>query len=183
MRSVSGDDYDCDDIECRDQRNSAIKNFRPGLCGSVGGRHDLTSAAVVRQRTNISRLHWIGRYYDFFDVIAFGAVEPAKFESFRPRRDARKDHARSAFRAAEPLNCEQGDCGSVIGHCITPLGQAERKTLSHRSMPKRAVMEPACSSGSGGTGQYCSHSKLMIGKLGRPCLFRVQGCVKTPSMI
>jgi hypothetical protein len=59
-----------------------------------------------------------------FDVIAFGAVEPAKFESCRPRRDARKDHARSAFRAAEPLNCEQRDCDWVIGHCIPPLGQA-----------------------------------------------------------
>jgi hypothetical protein len=59
-----------------------------------------------------------------FDVIAFGAVEPAKFESRRPLRDARKDHARLAFRAAEPLNCEQRDCGWVIGHCIPPLGQA-----------------------------------------------------------
>ena len=57
-------------------------------------------------------------------MIAFGAVEPAKFESCRPRRDARKDHARSAFRAAESRNCEQRDCGWVIGHCIPPLGQA-----------------------------------------------------------
>src|SRR6478736_1545471 len=31
---------------------------------------------------------------------------------------------RLAFRAAEPLNCEQRDCGWVIGHCIPPLGQA-----------------------------------------------------------
>jgi hypothetical protein len=51
MRSVSDDDYDCDDNECRDQRKSAIKCFRSGLCGSVGRRHDLTSAPVVRQRT------------------------------------------------------------------------------------------------------------------------------------
>jgi hypothetical protein len=38
MRSVSGDDYDCDDNECRDQRKGAIKCFRSGLCGSVGRR-------------------------------------------------------------------------------------------------------------------------------------------------
>jgi hypothetical protein len=45
-----------------------------------------------------------------FDVIAFGAVERVKFKSCRPRRDARKHHARSAFRAAELLlNCEQLD--------------------------------------------------------------------------
>jgi hypothetical protein len=59
-----------------------------------------------------------------FDVIAFGAVERAKFKSCRPRRDARKLHARSTFRAAKLLNCEQWDCGWVIGHCIPPLGQA-----------------------------------------------------------
>jgi hypothetical protein len=29
-----------------------------------------------------------------------------------------------AFWAAEFLNCEQWDCGWVIGHCIPPLGQA-----------------------------------------------------------
>ena len=28
VRSVSGNDYDCDDNECRDQRKSAIKYFR-----------------------------------------------------------------------------------------------------------------------------------------------------------
>jgi hypothetical protein len=30
----------------------------------------------------------------------------------------RKLHAGSAFRAAEQLECEQRDCGQVIGHCI-----------------------------------------------------------------
>jgi hypothetical protein len=57
-------------------------------------------------------------------MIAFGAVERAKFESCRPRRDAGKPHASLAFGAAESLNCEQWDCGWVIGHCIPPLGQA-----------------------------------------------------------
>jgi hypothetical protein len=56
-------------------------------------------------------------------MIAFGAVERAKFESDRPRQDARKRHAGSALRAVEVLNCEQWDCGWVIGHCI-PLGSA-----------------------------------------------------------
>jgi hypothetical protein len=53
-------------------------------------------------------------------VIAFGAVERAKFKSPRPRPDMPKRHARSAFRAAEVLNCKQRDCGWVIGHCIPP---------------------------------------------------------------
>ena len=48
---------------------------------------------------NISGFHRIRRYDDFFDMIAFGAIEGAKFESSRPQRDARKCHARSAFRA------------------------------------------------------------------------------------
>src|SRR5450432_2489510 len=69
---------------------------------------------------------------DFIDVIAFGAFERAKFKSRRPRRDPRKPHARSALRAAELLNCEQWDCGWVIGHGIPPWIRRERKTLSHR---------------------------------------------------
>ena len=56
-------------------------------------------------------------------MVAFGAVERAKFESRRPRRDVGKPHANLAFWAAESLNCEQWDCW-VIGHCIPPLGQA-----------------------------------------------------------
>jgi hypothetical protein len=59
-----------------------------------------------------------------FDVIAFGAVERAKFESCRPRRDVSQPHANLALWAAESLNCEQRDCGWVVGHCIPPLGQA-----------------------------------------------------------
>jgi hypothetical protein len=55
-----------------------------------------------------------------FGVIAFGAVERAKFKSCRPRRGARKLHARTAFWAAELLNCKQWDCGWVICHCIPP---------------------------------------------------------------
>jgi hypothetical protein len=30
------------------------------------------------------------------------------------------------------LNCEQWDCGWVIGHGIPPWIRRERKTLSHR---------------------------------------------------
>ena len=78
----------------------------------------------TRQPTNIARLHRVRRYNDFFDVIAFGAVERAKFESFRPRCDVGKLHANLALWAAESLNCEQWDCGWIIGHCIPPSGQA-----------------------------------------------------------
>jgi len=42
---------------------------------------------------------------------------------------ARKLHARSASRAAKLLNCEQWDCGWVIGHCI-PLGSDGSAKLS-----------------------------------------------------
>jgi hypothetical protein len=75
------------------------------------------------QPANIAGLHRVRRYNDFFDTVAFGAVERAKFESCRPRRDVGKPHANLAFWAAESLNCEQWDCGWVIGHCIPPLGQ------------------------------------------------------------
>src|SRR5260221_1727231 len=76
------------------------------------------------QPANVAGLHRVQRHNDFFDVIAFGAVERAKFESCRPRRDMSQPHANLALWAAESLNCEQWDCGWVIGHCIPPLGQA-----------------------------------------------------------
>src|ERR1700686_4643131 len=75
MRSVSGDDYDCDDDECRDQRKSAIKCFRSGLCGSVGRRHGLCWwLQFASEPASNPGFHWIGRYDDFFDVTAFGAT-------------------------------------------------------------------------------------------------------------
>jgi hypothetical protein len=60
MRSVSGNDYDRDDNECRDQRKSAIKCFRSRLCGRVQGRHGLRRRLqFANEPANISRLHWI----------------------------------------------------------------------------------------------------------------------------
>jgi len=38
MRSVSSNDYDCNDNDCRDQRKSTIKPFR---AGPYSGRHGL----------------------------------------------------------------------------------------------------------------------------------------------
>ena len=73
----------------------------------------------------------IQRNGDLFDPIAIGAVERAKFKSCRPRRDARKLHARSAFWTAELLNGEQWDCGWVICHCHSTLLQAGAQH-SHR---------------------------------------------------
>jgi hypothetical protein len=119
IKSISGNDYDCDDNECRDQRKSAIESFRSGLCDIVERGHDLAwRLQFANEPANISGLHWIRRYSDLFDAIAFRAAERAKFKSCRARRDARKHHAHLAFRAAESLNCEQRDCGQVIGHAF-----------------------------------------------------------------
>ena len=63
------------------------------------------------ESANISGLHWIRRDGDFFDAVALRAFEGAKFESRRSRRDTRQHHANLAFRAAKPLDCEQGDGG------------------------------------------------------------------------
>jgi len=42
MRSVSSNDYDCDDNDCRDQRKSTIKPFRAGpYSGRFERRHGL----------------------------------------------------------------------------------------------------------------------------------------------
>ena len=130
MRSVSGNDDDCDDDECRDQRKSAIKCFRSGLWGSFGRRHGLfRRLQFAGEPANSPGFHRIRRDGDLFEVIAFGAFERAKFKSRGPRRDPREPHARSAFRAVELLNREQWDCGWVIGHCI-PLGLGGSAKLS-----------------------------------------------------
>jgi hypothetical protein len=87
--------------------------------------------SFVHEPANIPGFHWIQRYDDSFDVTAFGAVERAKLESCRPRRNVRWNHARSAFRAAESLNSEQWDCRWVFGHRIPP-SRSERKPLRCR---------------------------------------------------
>jgi hypothetical protein len=70
----------------------------------------------ANQPADIAGLHWIRRYRDFFDVIAPGAIEGAKFKSGGPRRYARKRHARLALWAAKSLNGKQRDYGWMIGH-------------------------------------------------------------------
>src|SRR5260370_15662267 len=90
----------------------------------------------AHEPTNSTGIHRIiRRYGDLFDVIAFGAVEPLEFKSCRPRRGARKLHARAAFWAAELLNCEHWDCGWVICHCIPPCFRRER---NHSRSPVEA---------------------------------------------
>ena len=117
--SISGHDDDGDDNECRDQRKRAVECFRSGLCDIVERRHGLCwCPQFADEPANISGLHWIRRDRDLFDMIAFRAVERAKFKSCRSRRNARKHHARLAFRTAQSLNCEQWDCGQVIGHAF-----------------------------------------------------------------
>jgi hypothetical protein len=86
----------------------------------------------ANQPTDIAGLHWIRRYRDFFDVIAPGAIERAKFKSSGPRRDARKRHARLALWAAKSLNGKQRDYGWIIGHGLHLKIWRERKTLGHR---------------------------------------------------
>jgi hypothetical protein len=117
--SISGNDDDGDDNECRDQRKRAIECSRSGLRDIVERRHGLCwRPQFADEPANVSRLHWIRRYGDLFDMIAFRAVERAKFKSCRSRRNARKHHAHLAFRAAQSLNCKQWDCGYVIGHAF-----------------------------------------------------------------
>src|ERR1700730_14975899 len=104
----------------------------------------LAAAIFTHLPANISGLHRVRRYRDFFDMIAFGAVERAKFESCRPRRNMSKPHTNLAFWAAESSS---GDCGWVIGHCIPPLGQAGSAKLAVTGgCQSGPVMEPACAS-------------------------------------
>ena len=91
--------------------------------------------------TNSIGFHWIIRWNgNLFGVIAFGAVERAKFKSCRPRRGAHKLHAGAAFWAAELLNCKQWDCGWVICHCIPPCLRRERTLSVTGRSRRRAVM-------------------------------------------
>src|SRR6267143_4792653 len=84
---------------------------------SIGLRGRLQFA---NEPANISRLHRIQHNDDFYNMIAFGTVERAKFQSCRPRRDARQPHASLTFREANSLNCKQRDCGWIIGHSPRP---------------------------------------------------------------
>src|ERR1700682_1762827 len=97
----------------------------------------------ANQPTDIAGFHWIRRYRDFFDVIAPGAIEPAKFKSSGPRRDARKRHARLALWAAKSLNGKQRDYGWIIGHGLRLKIWRERKTPGRREMPTRNGDEAA----------------------------------------
>jgi hypothetical protein len=59
-RSVSGNDHDGDDNECRHQRKNAIKPFRSGPCGSLGRRHGLFCRLwFVNEPADIPGFHWI----------------------------------------------------------------------------------------------------------------------------
>jgi hypothetical protein len=55
-------------------------------------------------------------------------------------RSARKPHVRSAFSAAELLNCGQRDCGWVICHCIPPCLRRERNLSVTGRSRRGAVM-------------------------------------------
>jgi hypothetical protein len=62
------------------------QEFRYGLYDIVERRHDLGWwLQFANEPANISGFHWIWRYSDLFDVIAFRAVERAKPKSSRPR--------------------------------------------------------------------------------------------------
>ena len=101
----------------------------------------------ANQPADIAGLHWIRRYRDFFDVIAPGAIERAKFKSSGPRRDARKRHARLALWAAKSLNGKQRDYGWIIGHGLH-LGSGESTKLSVTGRCRLGtVMRQHCSSG------------------------------------
>ena len=97
------------------------------------------SAAAIRQRASRHlQLRRIRRDRNFFNMMASGAVEGAKFDSCGPRRDARKRHARSAFRAAKQLDGEQRDSGQVIGHCIPPPSPSQAAAEQNTKSPEAA---------------------------------------------
>src|ERR1700688_1586326 len=98
-----------------------------GLFGPRAGAVSLEHGVLRSKQITERFLFWIiRRNGNLFGVIAFGAIERAKFKSCRPRRGARKLHARAAFWAAELLNCKQRDCGWIISHCIPPCFRRER---------------------------------------------------------
>src|SRR6266478_2006375 len=102
-------------------QNSSLSDFYFGGCSSPRNQPTASDFIGSSDGTAICST-----------LIAFGAVEPLEFKSCRPRRGARKLHARAAFWAAELLNCEHWDCGWVICHCIPPCFRRERNTLCHR---------------------------------------------------
>src|SRR5580700_579884 len=100
-------------------------------------RHDLIRRLhIADQPADISGLRRIRGDDDFFDMIAFGAVEGPELESGGPRRDVSQHRAGSAFRAAQLLNGEQRDGGEVFGHGMPALDRAPLEIFCHPLMAK-----------------------------------------------
>ena len=132
--SISDNDDDGDHDECGDHRKERDREISIGALRVGRAEHQLGwRLHFANEPADISGFRRIRRDRNFFDVIAFGAVEGAQFKSCGARQDMRERQAGSAFRAAELFNCEQWDCGQVIGHCIPPLyARRERETLFRR---------------------------------------------------
>jgi hypothetical protein len=150
IRSVSGNDDDRDDNECRDQRKSAIKSFRSGLCGIVERRHDLRLAAAIRQPASQHLLI---------------SLDLTLSQFFRRNRISSSRRCEVQIRLA-PAKCAQASCVFGISGSGVSESQAEGLRPGNRSLHstfgsggsaklsvtgrcrRGAVMGPACPPGS-----------------------------------
>jgi hypothetical protein len=150
IRSISSNDDDCDDNECRDQRKSAIKSFRSGLCGIVERRHDLRLAAAIRQPASQHLLI---------------SLDLTLSQFFRRNRISSSRRCEVQIRLA-PAKCAQASCVFGISGSGVSESQAEGLRPGNRSLHstfgsggsaklsvtgrcrRGAVMGPACPPGS-----------------------------------
>ena len=114
----------------------------------------------------VSRFHRIARNDFVLYGVAPGAFEPAMLKAHRTRASAGKHHAGRALRAARALDGRERWAGgktSFWHDTSLHLGGSVQHSQSPMDADTRSVMEPACPSGSGVGGQYCSHSKRING--------------------
>jgi hypothetical protein len=97
----------------------------------------------------------------FVDALALGAFESPQIGTVRTRLDPRQQHAASTPRAAWPFDRKQRWTGVAIG-----LGHVE---------------ESPCRTALPVTVQYCSHSRRINDRLGKPGLSRAQPCSRNLS--
>jgi hypothetical protein len=110
----------------------------------------------------VSRFDGIARNDFVLYGVALGTFEPAMFKAHGTRTNARQHHARRAARTSRALDgCERwaGGKTSLWHDTSLHLGGSVQHSQSPMDADTRSVMEPACASGSGVGGQYCSHSR------------------------
>ena len=128
INSVSGNDYDREYNERRDQRKGAIECFRSSLCDIVERRHGLRWSSQFapqpsRRFTGFHRIHESD--HTLMNVIARGALECSDVKASGTRCDAGLHSSCSARKARWSLD----------DHELRLDHRRESDTLSHRWMP------------------------------------------------